>query len=90
MPLWPGGRSGGGAFAGGADTGRRKNGRWKFSTYYGIGAAMGFTPVQVGGMTPWQFMASLEGFGRANGWQPPSNEQSMSIDRMRELGIEGV
>lgn len=51
---------------------------------------MGFTPVQVGGMTPWQFMASLEGFGRANGWQPPSNEQSMSIDRMRELGIEGV
>lgn len=51
---------------------------------------MAFTPAQVGGMTPWQFMASLSGFGRANGWQPSSTDKPMSIDRMRELGIEGV
>jgi len=51
---------------------------------------MGFTPAQVDEMTPWQFMASLDGYGRANGWKAERQSKPMSIERMRELGIEGM
>lgn len=52
---------------------------------------MGFDPHQVGRMTPWQFMACLDQFARSNGWSTAtSRDKPMSIERMRELGIEGV
>lgn len=66
------------------------NGKWRFSTYYGLGAAMGFGPEQVGRMSPWHFMACVEGFGRANGWKAETRGKPMSDARMRELGIEGI
>ena len=53
---------------------------------------MGFDPEQVGRMTPWQFMACLDGYGRANGWKP-SNDGSaadaLTEDQLRAMGIEG-
>ena len=49
---------------------------------------MGFSPSQVGEMTPWQFMACLDGYGRANGWKSKEGGKAMSLDRLRELGIE--
>jgi len=51
---------------------------------------MGFSPAQIDAMTPWEFMACLDGYGRANGWEVNKSGKPMSIDRMRELGIEGV
>lgn len=51
---------------------------------------MGFTPAQVGEMTPWEFMACLDGYGRSQGWKSEPKGSPMSIDRMRELGIEGI
>ena len=51
---------------------------------------MGFAPEQVGRMTPWHFMACVEGFGRANGWKAEARGKPMSEERMRELGIEGI
>ncbi|WP_312529914.1 hypothetical protein [Paracoccus sp. (in: a-proteobacteria)] len=50
---------------------------------------MGFSPAQVGEMTPWQFMACLDGYGRANGWQSGPKGNPMSESRLKELGIEG-
>lgn len=50
---------------------------------------MGFSPDQTGRMSPWEFMACLDGYGRANGWKREASGPAMSIDRMRELGIEG-
>ncbi|WP_339112900.1 hypothetical protein [Thioclava sp. GXIMD2076] len=50
---------------------------------------MGFTPAQVGAMSLWEFMACMDGFGRANGWTMNPGGKAMSVDRMRELGIEG-
>ncbi|TWI29741.1 hypothetical protein IQ24_03558 [Paracoccus sulfuroxidans] len=50
---------------------------------------MGFDPEQVGRMSRWQFMACLDGYARANGAGPSQNApRKMSIERMRELGIE--
>lgn len=49
---------------------------------------MGFSPAQVGEMAPWQFMACLEGYGKANGWKQKEGGKAMSLDRLRELGIE--
>lgn len=51
---------------------------------------MGFGSRQVDAMTPWEFMAALEGYGRANGWKPEGGGggAAMSIERLRELGIE--
>lgn len=52
---------------------------------------MGFDTRQVGRMTPWQFMACLDQFARSNGWKTAgSGEKPMSVQRMRDLGIEGV
>lgn len=52
---------------------------------------MGFDPDQVGRMSPWQFMACVDGYARANGWKPANGGaagQPMSIERLRELGVE--
>lgn len=39
-------------------------------------------------MSLWQFMAAVEGFGRAN-WGLKDAVEPMSIEKLRELGIEG-
>lgn len=49
---------------------------------------MGYDPEQVGRMTPWQFMACLEGYGKANGWKQNTGGKAMSLERLQELGIE--
>ena len=49
---------------------------------------MGYDPEQVGRMTPWQFMACLDGYGKANGWKQSKRGETMSLERLRELGIE--
>lgn len=48
---------------------------------------MGMPPDAVGRMTPWQFMACLDAYGLANGWQK-SGGKGMSLERLRELGVE--
>lgn len=49
---------------------------------------MGFTPAQVGEMTPWEFMACLDGYGRSQGWKAKEGGKVMSLERLQELGIE--
>lgn len=51
---------------------------------------MGFTPAQVGEMSPWEFQACVDGYIAANGGgeKAPSG-RPMTAERMRELGIEG-
>ncbi len=51
---------------------------------------MGFDPSQVGRMSHWQFMAALDGYGRANGWKKSGGSgEAISDQRLSELGIEG-
>ncbi len=50
---------------------------------------MGFDPEQVGRMTPWQFMACLDGYGRANGWKPAAAGGDLSEAQLADMGIEG-
>lgn len=50
---------------------------------------MGFTPAEVGQMTPWEFMACLDGYGRSLGWNTTPKGTALSANRLRELGIEG-
>jgi hypothetical protein len=38
-----------------------------FAPIYGLGAAMGWTPQQVGDCSLWEFQAGLAGWLRANG-----------------------
>ena len=66
---------------------RRERGRWQFSTFYGLGAAAGFSPREVGDMSLWHFLAAVEGFGKAN-WGLKDAIKPMTIERLRELGIE--
>lgn len=42
------------------------NGKMRFASFYGNGAAMGFTPQQVRQMSLWQFRAAASGYARAN------------------------
>jgi len=49
----------------------------RFAQIYGAGAAMGFTPQQVGDMSMWQFMAAADGYAKAHGAEDsekPSDE----------------
>lgn len=50
---------------------------------------MGFSPADVDQMSPWAFLACLDGYGRAQGWDMKPQGQPMTSDRLRELGIEG-
>lgn len=42
------------------------NGKIRFATVYGNGAAMGFSPQEVRAMSLWQFFAACSGYQRAN------------------------
>jgi hypothetical protein len=60
--------------------------RW--SSYYGAGAVIGFTPRDVDDMTLWEFQACSEGYRKAHA----SEEQApppMADNDLAELGIEG-
>lgn len=41
-------------------------------------------------MTLWEFMACIEGYGRANGWKIEDKVEPMSIERLRALGVDGI
>lgn len=50
---------------------------------------MGFSPAEVDAMTPWEFLACLDGYARAKGWKlPQGGGKAMSLERLHELGIE--
>ncbi|WP_263406355.1 hypothetical protein [Paracoccus yeei] len=43
-------------------------------------------------MTPWQFMACLDGYGRANGWKPTGGKSAaddLTEADLAAMGIEG-
>lgn len=42
------------------------NGKIRFSSFYGLGAVMGFSPEAVGDLSLWQFAAAVEGYVDAN------------------------
>lgn len=51
---------------------------------------MGWSPSQVNGSALWEFMASLDGYGRANGWKPNGGGgRELSDEDLREMGIVG-
>ncbi|SMO78736.1 hypothetical protein [Paracoccus laeviglucosivorans] len=42
-------------------------------------------------MTPWQFMACVEGYGKANGWKQTGggSADTLSDDELKKMGIVG-
>lgn len=50
---------------------------------------MGWSPRQVEEATLWEFMAALDGYGRANGWKERSGGGDLSDDQLAEMGIVG-
>lgn len=50
---------------------------------------MGMSPAQVGDCGLWEFMAAVEGYGRAQRWNIEEKGEPMSAARLAELGIEG-
>lgn len=48
---------------------------------------MGFTPREVDAMSLWEFTACADGFRNESGGR---SDGTMSDDRMKELGIEGM
>jgi hypothetical protein len=48
----------------------------RFGAIYGMGAAMGFTPHEVGQMSMWQFFSAVEGYHKANSVDDGSLSQS--------------
>ena len=42
-------------------------------------------------MTPWQFMACVEGYGKAHGWKSGngSSADALSDDDLKKMGILG-
>lgn len=51
---------------------------------------MGFTPSQINSMTPFEFAACTAGYARSHGLSEDPTPSGMSIDRARDLGIEGI
>ena len=51
---------------------------------------MGWCPRQVNETALWEFMAALDGYGRANGWKEArGGGGDLSEDELREMGIVG-
>lgn len=52
---------------------------------------MGMTPDDVGRMTPWTFLACLDGFARSKGWKKGggSAAETLSDDDLAAMGIVG-
>jgi hypothetical protein len=68
-------------------------GRWPFSQFIGVGAAMGYSPDQVNAMTLWQFRAAFEGWKAANSTEPAKGPDLSTEDAealARDLGLEGM
>lgn len=50
---------------------------------------MGWSPSQVNSSTLWEFMASIDGYGRDNGWKTSGGGRELSDEDLREMGIVG-
>lgn len=50
---------------------------------------MGWTPAQVGQCSLWAFLAAVEGYGRAHGWDIADHAEPMSVERLQALGVDG-
>lgn len=50
---------------------------------------MGWTPVQVGQASLWEFLAAWDGFAAFHGLKQKDGAVPMSTQRARDLGIEG-
>ena len=51
---------------------------------------MGFTPQQVNEMGLWEFVAASSGYAKAHGVKSKPQGEGMSLQQMRDLGIDGV
>lgn len=51
---------------------------------------MGIPIDQAGRLSPWQYTLCLSAWNRQQGGPERPQDPPMSIERMRELGIEGV
>lgn len=50
---------------------------------------MGMSPREVAATSLWHFMAALDGYGRANGWDVKDEPEAMPLDKLQALGIDG-
>ena len=50
---------------------------------------MGMPPREVAASSLWHFMAALDGYGRATGWNVEDEPETMPLDKLRALGIDG-
>lgn len=50
---------------------------------------MGLSPREVAATSLWHFMAALDGYGRANGWDVKDEPEPMPLDKLQALGIDG-
>ena len=50
---------------------------------------MGLSPREVSTCSLWHFMAALDGYGRANGWDVKDEPEAMPLDKLRALGVDG-
>lgn len=57
------------------------NGKIRFSSFYGLGAVMGFSPEAVGELSLWQFAAAVEGYVEANS----QDDGALSTQEIDEL-----
>lgn len=51
---------------------------------------MGIPPEQAGRLSPWQYSVCLSEWNRRQGGTEIVADTPMNIERMRELGIDGV
>lgn len=85
-------RSAGGTSSGGGEGVSQQpplpNGKTRWSSYYGSGAVMGFSPREVDDMTVWEFIACAEGVKESRKTEedapPPMGDEDLAA-----LGIEG-
>jgi hypothetical protein len=56
------------------------NGKIRFSSIYGVGASMNYTPQDVNKMSMWQFLAALDGYVKAQG-----GEEKMSNAEVEDM-----
>ena len=50
---------------------------------------MGMPPREIAASSLWHFMAALDGYGRANGWNVEDEPEPMPMDKLRALEIDG-
>ncbi|EJF91682.1 gene transfer agent family protein [Bartonella tamiae] len=63
------------------------NGKIRFSSVYGAGAVIGFTPMQIDQMSIWEFNAAIEGYIAANSASDKSGTK-LTAEEAEELAAD--